>query len=464
MILDKIARNCPSFVQNFKIQRELLKGGLKSIVNTNYNKSTTAGRQTKVMAAPVKSWETYFNDNRDRLVQQYEKKYSKIENKREIASDLNRKVAMCQGDITKLEIDAIVNAANSSLLGGGGVDGAIHRGAGPKLKEECRTLNGCNVGEAKITNGYNLLAKHVIHTVGPQGEKPDLLKSCYNSSLQLLRNKKLRTVAFPCISTGVYAKFRAGQKISVKSQSIDVANTGVGWQSLLMLPSTMELQSKYNVSQKHHGKVCSLGGGGGILFCGYPQEPAAHVALSTVRTFLEENKDSVDQVIFCLFLPEDVTIYENLLQVRKMLRVAQWQYLVRGKKVRPSRPSWNEVCNQLRWKVGFRMRVVTAFALSMAVVNIGGNLTYIGVNQTSSLNVTGTGTKGHAFMEPERFLLVGQLCKSSFLCRKTSRLLKALPAQMVRGRWRSAGPLASTSPLNQFWPYLHPSLIGSFQT
>ncbi|KAK7866591.1 hypothetical protein R5R35_010426 [Gryllus longicercus] len=252
MILDKIARNCPSFVQNFKIQRELLKGGLKSIVNTNYNKSTTAGRQTKVMAAPVKSWETYFNDNRDRLVQQYEKKYSKIENKREIASDLNRKVAMCQGDITKLEIDAIVNAANSSLLGGGGVDGAIHRGAGPKLKEECRTLNGCNVGEAKITNGYNLLAKHVIHTVGPQGEKPDLLKSCYNSSLQLLRNKKLRTVAFPCISTGVY---------------------------------------------------------------GYPQEPAAHVALSTVRTFLEENKDSVDQVIFCLFLPEDVTIYENLLQV-----------------------------------------------------------------------------------------------------------------------------------------------------
>ncbi|GLG96657.1 Protein GDAP2 homolog [Gryllus bimaculatus] len=403
------------------------------------------------MAAPVKSWETYFNDNRDRLVQQYEKKYSKIENKREIASDLNRKVAMCQGDITKLEIDAIVNAANSSLLGGGGVDGAIHRGAGPKLKEECRTLNGCNVGEAKITNGYNLLAKHVIHTVGPQGEKPDLLKSCYNSSLQLLRNKKLRTVAFPCISTGVYVIHKCYMNLLgvLQQRQRDVLFRE---EPLKDVQITTALKLLIIPLQQEQ------------IYRGYPQEPAAHVALSTVRTFLEENKDSVDQVIFCLFLPEDVTIYENLLQVRKMLRVAQWQYLVRGKKVRPSRPSWNEVCNQLRWKVGFRMRVVTAFALSMAVVNIGGNLTYIGVNQTSSLNVTGTGTKGHAFMEPERFLLVGQLCKSSFLCRKTSRLLKALPAQMVRGRWRSAGPLASTSPLNQFWPYLHPSLIGSFQT
>ncbi|CAH1112783.1 unnamed protein product [Psylliodes chrysocephalus] len=166
-------------------------------------------------------------------------------------STLADKISYFSGDITHLEIDAVVNAANSSLLGGGGVDGAIHRAAGGTLKEECKTLGGCPTGEAKITGGYKLPAKHVIHTVGPQGEKTDLLKNCYKNSLKLMLDNKLRSIAFPCISTGIY---------------------------------------------------------------GYPNLPAAHVAAYTVRKHLEANAGAVDRVIFCLFMDEDKKIYEGLLQ------------------------------------------------------------------------------------------------------------------------------------------------------
>ncbi|KAI8330833.1 hypothetical protein BC941DRAFT_475247 [Chlamydoabsidia padenii] len=160
------------------------------------------------------------------------------------------KISTSTQDITKLKVDAIVNAANHSLLGGGGVDGAIHRAAGPRLLEECRTLGGCHTGKAKITQGYDLPAKHVIATVGPIAppEQPDMLASCYRQSLELLIHHGLRTIAFPCISTGVY---------------------------------------------------------------GYDKERAANVALGTVRQVLMESQDQVDQVIFCLFDQKDIQLYQG---------------------------------------------------------------------------------------------------------------------------------------------------------
>ncbi|XP_008952195.3 ADP-ribose glycohydrolase MACROD1 isoform X1 [Nomascus leucogenys] len=169
---------------------------------------------------------------------------------------LNEKISLLRSDITKLEVDAIVNAANSSLLGGGGVDGCIHRAAGPLLTDECRTLQSCETGKAKITGGYRLPAKYVIHTVGPiaygepSASQAAELRSCYLSSLDLLLEHRLRSVAFPCISTGVF---------------------------------------------------------------GYPCEAAAEIVLATLREWLEQHKDKVDRLIICVFLEKDEDIYRSRL-------------------------------------------------------------------------------------------------------------------------------------------------------
>nr|XP_022332441.1 O-acetyl-ADP-ribose deacetylase MACROD2-like isoform X2 [Crassostrea virginica] len=200
----------------------------------------------------IATWQHFYQENKKRLKKSVSKKRQNA--LYEVNAEINERVSIWRGDITTLEIDAITNAANSSLLGGGGVDGAIHSAAGKKLVQECITLNGCDTGDAKITAGYKLPAKYVIHTVGPIGEKKDLLYKAYSSVLSVLEKNHLASIAIPCISTGIYA---------------------------------------------------------------YPNEKAAVVALETVRKFLEKNDTykKIDRVIFCLFMPKDVAIYEELMQV-----------------------------------------------------------------------------------------------------------------------------------------------------
>lgn len=165
---------------------------------------------------------------------------------------MTAKITFVQNDITQLNVDAIVNAANNSLLGGGGVDGAIHTAAGPDLLAECRTLNGCDTGQAKITQGYRLPAQHVIHTVGPvwrggnHGESARL-EACYRNSMALANENHIKSIAFPAISCGVY---------------------------------------------------------------GYPLEQAAEIALLTIKSELKK-ETSVEEVVFCLFSDELLSVYQK---------------------------------------------------------------------------------------------------------------------------------------------------------
>jgi TATA box-binding protein-associated factor RNA polymerase I subunit A len=200
----------------------------------------------------IETWPEYYATHKEKLSKLA--KEEKVRSNYKVNETINSKVSIWRGDITALEIDSIVNAANKSLLGGGGVDGAIHRAAGGALLKECKGLGGCDTGDAKKTKGYKLPAKYVIHTVGPMSQQEDKLRSCYVTCLKRMDEGKLKSIAFPCISTGIY---------------------------------------------------------------GYPNDDAARVAMETVRKWLEkgDNAEQVERVIFCLFLAVDVRLYETLMQV-----------------------------------------------------------------------------------------------------------------------------------------------------
>lgn len=160
-------------------------------------------------------------------------------------------IEVINGDITKLQVDVIVNAANTSLLGGGGVDGAIHRAAGPELIEECRTLNGCETGKAKITKGYKLPAKYVIHTVGPvwyggNNNERELLKSCYITVLDIAKENGIKTIAFPAISCGVYHfPIEEACKIAINTVKDFVSNNNC-FEKIIFIDLNPDVIQEYN--------------------------------------------------------------------------------------------------------------------------------------------------------------------------------------------------------------------------